>query len=621
MTLNPRIVLVCATCIIISGFIGSYKSYQIYKDQIIDSQIVKSKTVAEFAGQNIEQKLSQIEASVSYLDQSTVETLKRFGVRYFAYAYDKKGEWSIKWKVLGEMGKEAILSEVKPLPFADLSEKARHWARSTDNQLIYITPVALAESHQLKEGFLVFGIQPEFFSSLKNANDTFMLVDSKQAEVFGSLPTYLADKKNFFSQDDSSPQHFEIESEVGTEITTASFLPRSQLWILRQDALAPLSFFGSRFFTYFLFTSGIGLLLLVLMLLGRGQKHGAEALTRRPLQNALGQLASAISGVRLRLQRPYSDGQSLDEESGEEATTSDLQKVEDFGDFLDHVIADEASRLQKVGVSIKTQVEEGAAVICSPQRVTDFIKRLIGNSVLSLDGEEDKEIQIQVVEQLQSYQLIYVDTRTDHFPSREPISLMAQTEGSLQGIDGIIAYAGWLFGDRLTVAKKGFCLSIDLPKPGKVTAAASAPEPLSVIPLQETIERIEIDDSDTDLDLISGFKSLEPAKKEDVTLSTSGAEELSLEEPKVNFDDVIDQFRMKSFGFNSEDPQKVRQQAVKEATLSEVDEAALFEEFDDVTGDEKVELKKDDNGLFEFNSGQFKIKIRSPKKRDGDVSN
>ncbi len=614
MTLNPRIVLVCATCIIISGFVGSYKSYQVYKDQIIDSQIVKSQTVAEFAGQNIQQKLSQIEASVSYLDQSTVETLKRFGVRYFAYAYQKQNDWSIKWKVLGEMGKDAILSEVKPLEFSKLSLTQRHWSHSKDNKLIYIAPVALAESHQLKEGFLIFGIQPEFFSSIKGTSDSYALVDVGRQEIFGRVPAVIDNPESFFAKDEGMSRHAHQESETGTEIVTASFLPDSQLWILRQESMASVDFIGSRFFTYFLLTSGFGLLVLILLMLGR--RPSAETSSKSALQG----FARVVEILRANFRRAKTATQAshdLDIPEPEDQLSAEVQEIKDFADFLDRIIAMESPRLQKVGVTIKTQVEEGARVVASPQRVTDFIKRLIGNSVLSLEAEDSKEIQIQMVEQLQSYQLIYVDSRTQSFPSQEPTSLMAQTEGSLQGIDGIIAYAAWLFEDRLTVAKKGFCLSVDLPK----AAAEQRANPLAkdheadtldVVPLTEALERIEIDDADTDLDMISGFEPVETVKQQN-DLSDGDAEDQTIDltaEPKVNFDDVIDQFRMKDFSFNI-DPKEAEEKQILETANDNKDKEILSED---------IELKEDDKGMFEFNSGQFKIKIRSPKKRDNDVS-
>lgn len=616
MTLNPRIVLVCATCIIISGFVGSFKSFQVYKDQIIDSQIVKSQSVGEFAGQNIEQKLMQLESAVSYLDNSTVETLKRFGVRYFAYAYKKNDEWSIKWKVLGEMGKKAILAEVHPLPFSDFDQKKRHWARSKDDQLIYISPVAMAKSFQLKEGFVVFGIKPDFFSSLKGAQDKYILLDSQENEIFGSLPSTIANKKEFFAEGGSSPRQAQVETDEKIEIVTASFLQRSQMWILRQESMAAVNFTGSRFFTYFLLTSGLGLLILLLMLWGRKSEAPVIARDRKKIA-----VAPAFAGIKNFFTSYFvkqKDAETSEQPIAEEEdVTIQVEEVE-FADFLDRIVAGEMPRLEKVGVSIKALVEEEALVVCSPQRISDFLKRLIGNSVLSLENEEEKEIQIQMVEQADSYQLIYVDTRTDHFPSKEPSSLMAQTEGSLQGIDGIIAYAGWLFEDRLTVAKKGFCLSIDLPKAESPTGATTRPttteetiQPLQTIPMEDTLDRIEIDESEADMDLFSGFDTIASAEKMEEASTDAEIGSVPVDdatEPRVNFDDVTDQFRMKDFSFSA-DPKKLREE----------DETSVVEPVEIEEPTDEVELKQDDKGLYEFSSGQFKIKIRSPKKRESDV--
>jgi hypothetical protein len=362
---------------------------------------------------------------------------------------------------------------------------------------------------------------------------------------------------------------------------------------VRQESLAPISFIGSRFFLYFVLSSGFGLLLLALLFIGEPRRQSPQA----EEGGLFARLASRFAGLISRLQKPkvVADEVSMDHEEFP-ATSSDVKTtVSDFGDFLDRIVAEESTRLQKVGISIKTQVEEGAKVSCSPQRVADFLKRLIGNSVLALQDEENKEIQIQMVQQQDSYQLIYVDTRSDHFPSQRPSSLMAQTEASLQGIDGIIAYAGWLFADGLTVAKEGFCLSIDLPKVDLETAITP-----QTIPLQETLERIEIDDADTDVDLISGFSAIEPAKKEEPSHDESA-------EPSVNFDDVIEQFRMKDFSFQASSTPQEEVEPILEVPPPQ-------EEPD------TEPLQPDDKGLFEFNSGQFKIKIRSPKKREDDVS-
>ena len=128
MTINPRITLLCAICILVSGLLGSYKSFQIHNKESLEKDLAKSQEVSQWMAQSLEQKLTMMESAVSYLDKSTVESLKRMGARYFAYAYKKGGEWSIKWKVLGAAGKEEILGEVNEgasQPMTPMTRKPR----------------------------------------------------------------------------------------------------------------------------------------------------------------------------------------------------------------------------------------------------------------------------------------------------------------------------------------------------------------------------------------------------------------------------------------------------------------------------------------------------------------
>lgn len=613
MTLNLRIALVSAACIILSSFFGSYKSFQVHKNEYFQEQTTAAQSVVGFAAQNIEQKLQQMEAAVSYLDQSTIETLKRLGARFFAYAYQKEGEWSVKWKKLGALDKEAILQEVNPLPFSELSTDKRHWVRSQDNDLIYIVPVGLAESHQLKNGFLVFGMSPSFFNGLKSSNENYALMDAQMKPIHGELSESLITQIHAKKQTDELNLNLRNDTDQGVELLTAQFFPKMQVWLMQEQVLAQQSFVTSSFFTYFVLTSLFGVLLL-LILVGRKSEGGRTATTREKRVMPFSTWLSSLKSLAL----PRS-GQGP-QQSTADFTAIDQQerKIADFADFLDQILVDELPRLNQLGISIKTQVEEGASVFCAPQKIRDFIQRLIGNSVLSLEGEKEKEIQIQLVEQAQAYQLIYVDTRSQNFPTGQPTSLMAQTEGSLQGIDGIIAYAAWLFGDDLTVAKKGFCLSIDIQKvsaeTGREVDFIEKAEPMELVPMAETLDRIEINDADTDIDMIGDFAPVQ-------TIPDSGDDEV--EEPKVSFDDVIEQFRMKEFSFAETSAENVadsddQTNPQEPETTDKIDleqESAKSQESED-----RVDLKQDDKGLFEFNSGQFKIKIRSPKKRDADVN-
>ena len=610
MKLNPRNALICVISIVISGLFASYKSFQLHQAQIRDEQTQQSQLVSQFVGQNLEQKLLQMEAAVSYLDKSTIETLKRFGARYFAYAYKKNNEWAIKWKKLGELGKDEILEEVNALAFDDFSEKKRHWRRAKNNELIYIAPVALAESHQLKEGFLIYGMNRDFFKALKTSDGQYALTDANATKIMGKLP-FMMDAETLAAGEQAS--HIKEIEGGALLIATALFSPISQLWIARSHQINQMGFIESQFFTYFLMTSAFACLLLLLFMMGRENSSETTDKKRPAMSFKLPEL-SFLKKKQVEHQEPAASiiADQVQEHKAMPATEPTVAQAEapneiadeiaDFAEYLDSVLKEEIPRLKKVGISIKTQVEEGARLFCRRQHVEDFIKRLVGNSVLTLENEKEKEIQLQLVEQSESFQLIYVDTRSDQFPSKQESTLMAQTEGSLEGIDGIISYARWMFGESLTVAKKGFCVSIDLPK--VATVATTVVEPI-------VEERIEINDADTDMDLIDGFTTLE------TTAQTT-------QDEAVDFDNFIEQFRMKEFSFKENEAKEAIDEAVEDqvaAAGSVVEESVVGESVveESAVEDSAAEVETDERGLFEFNSGQFKIKIRSPKKRDKDV--
>ena len=79
MRLNLKLSLVATICILIGGLIGSIKSFQISQNQIRQQEIENSQKTNQWIAVALEQNLIQMEASVSYLDKSTVESLKRFG--------------------------------------------------------------------------------------------------------------------------------------------------------------------------------------------------------------------------------------------------------------------------------------------------------------------------------------------------------------------------------------------------------------------------------------------------------------------------------------------------------------------------------------------------------------
>lgn len=619
MTINRNLILLFAICIFVGGGIGSYKSFQLYRNQTIENNILKNEESSRWMAQSLEQKIKQMEAAVSYLDQSTIETLKRFGTRYFAYAFkDKKNEWSIKWKKLGEMGKEEILSEVDKFKFDEFSTEKRNWKMLDSEKIVFVTPVELAESHQLKTGFLVFGLNKGFFKFLTQARDKSSVVTPDLQKIVGSISDQELAEREDLREGTQGNSNQILERGESLEIETAYFSKETQTWILKSAEVPALSFIGSTFFTYFILSSIISLLIFVLAVSSR-------VVERQSMKHSLKSMS--LFNFSNWKKRDVQESAFYEEEPLDEKV-----HINDFGEFIESVIDEETPRLKKLNIRVKTQMEERAKVYCAPRHISDLLKRLIGNSVLVLEDEGEKEIQIQLVERQKSYQLIYVDTRTSHMPSRRPTSLLAQTEGSMEGIDGIIAYAQWFYGKRLTVAKKGFCLSVDLLKEEAPSSLAkqglipkvdnsqavittqSQVDELNIEPFVPTLDRIEIVEDETDHELFfeTGFED-RSKKGTEVVEEGSSLDELTPielshqkveedEEPAVSFDQVIEEFRLKELSFKEDD--ETRAKEVEAMSVADNDEESVTQ---------------DENGLYEIKSGQFKLKIRAPKKKDTDV--
>ncbi len=586
MTLKIKLLMTGLVCLGIGSFWVNYQSFRNQENLKQFAQNTKDQQSVEWVAELAEQRLTQLEDAVSYLDKSTVETLKRMGARYFVYAFQNDGDWKLKWKVIGEMGESQILSEVNEIDFTKLDEGRRSWFQSSNQQLSYLVPVAVAKSHQLKDGFLVFGLNPDFFAFLARRDPQVFITTEEALPIYANLPQALTEEKERFEQLVSTPDiksHFYSEDELSL---TAYFSAKMQAWVMRSTDLAAGSFMQSSSFTLFLasylFSGGLFILLLFAI-----RWPTFEASSFRP-SLALSWPALWRQKSKNRLQDELSSlAQPLLEQEDEHVT--------DFAEFLDQTLESEYTRLNKLGISLLTQVEEGVEVLLSPRHMEDFLRRLIGNSALVLEDEEEKRIQIQVVEQSLSYQLIYLDTRSKNFPSAEPSSLLLQTEGSLTGIDGILAYGSWYFSENMHVAKNGFCLSIDLNKPSGGQNQATS-EPISQMILEQ-----ELTPDDEDVVTPLQLKTI------DFDILTSKGDQIKAGN---NEDIAADEFDFESFELKDFDFEELNEE-IDRTKISDVVIA-------DMKADDQI--ASDDKGLFEFNSGDFKIKIRSPKKRDKDVN-
>ena len=308
MALNPRMAFLCTLCIVISGFLASYKAFQIHREQLLSHRVDLSENISRLVGENIGQKIQQMEATVSYLDQSTIETLKRLGARYFAYAYQDKGQdegqWAFKWKILGSVGKEAILKEITPLPYSQFELTRRYWQptpppkskkkksqrnskkdlkKDLKRDLIFVSPAVLAKSLRLQEGFLIFGLTTDFFKFAQSSDkfDGFYgLFNTEMDEIFTSSAQGDLTRENSTddangangidtefidpTQDRASVVHHHEQGKAS--VATAVFSPVAQLWVTRSQRVTAARFISSRFFSYFLLTTLLALLVMMLLL-------------------------------------------------------------------------------------------------------------------------------------------------------------------------------------------------------------------------------------------------------------------------------------------------------------------------------------------------------------------
>ncbi|MCB0377043.1 MAG: HAMP domain-containing histidine kinase [Bdellovibrionales bacterium] len=607
MTGTRKAFFITAICIVIGGLLISTKSHQLVEENRRVARQEQSREVSQWMAQNIEQKINHLEASVSYLDPSTIETLKRMGARYFAYAHPVDGQWKIKWKVLDKMDRKAILNEVNPIPFDKMSTVNRAWSFNKNNQPILISPVEVAQSKQLRSGFLVFGLETSFFSSITDRSDSVAIYASQgqplvsHGAIVGDLTQAMNDKESFVTAS--------VDGERGPLLQTGYYASDIQAWIFRQTPVIQKSYFMSASFVYFLIAIMISLALTAILfrrfieieVTTRGKSNQLQPVLNAVMHRSRESLSRLIEKVR-------SQGQTLDPEIAKmenwlSSASEDQQRIEDFSQWLDNLIEVEREELRKKGIEIKTQVDDGASLVCNPTHLEDFIRRLLNNSARVLVEESDKKIQIQLASHSQGYQLMYLDTRRSHCPSGHEPSLLLQSESSLETIDGIVAYGSWLFGDRLTVANSGFCLSVDLP----VEARASVDKPEERT-IEMSVEKVSTSDHLSDSEALelsalvealqngplvpTGERQEKEADEEEPRIVISATEEID-DFSAQSIDDIVDNFEMKDFEFSGE-------------------------EFEDKEVD--AEVAKNSNGLFELDTGNLKIKIRSPRKRDIDVN-
>ena len=244
-------------CILLSGLFVAYRSHQLSSKVVSSEQADRQLNTAYWVGQSLALKLQNLEASVSYLDKSSVETLQRLGIRYFAYAFYDQTEWKIKWKVIGDMDKKAILDEVKDLKFDELSKAKRSWFPAGKKEFAYVVPAKISESKQLSSGFLIFGMGTDFFDVFPNVLQGLSVIGTNDLRLYGpSVKNF-----NLSSLSKKSPSLIQSDDQSSD---VASFSSVTQLSVVLSEERESVGFSSSAFFMYFLIGSLFSALLFIL---------------------------------------------------------------------------------------------------------------------------------------------------------------------------------------------------------------------------------------------------------------------------------------------------------------------------------------------------------------------
>ena len=607
MTLKKKIFLISSVCIFVGGFLVSYKSYTLNQAYQLQSQMEVARNTANWVSQSVALKVRQLESAVSYLDPSTVETLKRIGARYFAYTRNVNGEWKTKWKVLGPASKQMILSEVKQINFTELSGSQRNWTFSKSGELILVSPVEVSGSKQLSTGFLIFGLNESFLKFVEDQDSEVNIFTLGKKSVIGKSDQGIAKKMGLFASKSVAGSVETIKDSETQAMAYTFFSPVTQLWVALVRSSAQSSFFSSIMFYYFLIALALSLAFLGVVIsklkVVEGDNLPPEAKSDLVpvLQAVLHRSRESLGQLKDLIQKKEGLGEEISEADAwfsQEQNQETLVTISDFSQWIENQLASQRKVLQKANIELRVQAEDGASIHCCAQHVSDFLKRLVGNSLSALEDEEEKRIQIELFKDGKGFQLVYLDTRRSHYPSKADASLLLQTESSLETIDGIIAYGSWLFGKQLTVAKQGFCLSIDLQASETQPAVFDNTSEVSSI---DDPHRIEITDEDIiDIDKQGfGFQAIESEEKP--VSSSVGKKEDGEEFSSQSIEDIFSNFELAEMNFTDATPEISEAEDTLEKEIQE-------------------EIKKDKKGLFEFDTGSVKIKIRSPKKRDMDAN-
>ena len=596
MTQKRKVLLATLVLIFLSGLMVTYKSHQVSREYHAQLEKQKTQDIAYWAAEVLMEKVKILEASVATLDKSTVQILKRMDVRYFAYAYKAGDQWKIKWKVIDGISKKQIVKEVNSIPFSELSSQKRNWF-SENQKAALVSPVEVAANEQLKNGFLVFGLQPEFFSGVLDVDPQFEIftLNGKQAKAL--VPNK---KREWLIESglinrDSPSQVLNLDHKGEAYRAASYFASDIQLWLVRLNKTHLKPFVASPVFRYFLMA--MVLCFALVLVLFTQLISFSESLSAQKMRDTQKASPSLGLGALKRVFSKWGSSLSRSQEVEEDITPDqnwldgvDLShspdQIEDLSSWVESLLETYKKRIVQNGIQLHVNIPEGLGVRFHEEPTREFIRRLVENSLQTLILEDDKNIHIDAVEESGQWTLSYRDSRTRHLPAIKDPTYLLEIENPLEDINGIMSYGRWLFAGKVHSSTHELSVDLKLEKLGRVLSQ----EDLNSV----SMDRIVIDEEDEISLEQFDFKPVNPASKETV-VGTQEAEVEDQEYLSQSIDDIVNSFEMNSFDF--EEP-----------------EAAV---------DSDAELKEvmaAEKEVVQFEAGGFKLKIRAPKKRDEDVN-
>jgi|GEM_PF-4487476 len=702
-----KVLILSGVLVFICGFVISFKSFQLNEDFRRQVQLQKSLEISNWISELLIQKVNVLESSVSHLDKSTTETMRRLGVQYFAYAHksptgrsseSSEAKWKVKWKNLGDIETPQIKEQVAGFDFDDFSVTKRSWVRLGQNTIL-ISPVANAASEKMKSGFLIFSMDAKRLENLGALSTEVALFSHNGNSLNAKNPKWLEVEKLFTEKKDGS---MAVVKDRGTSyLRSASFSKALQMWVVHFQPFPQESYITSASaFIFFVSFLVLGLLASLLtyklpfenfkMFVGpgrRGVQAGvgeSDAVLRvvlHRMRNDLSQLREKVGGMTEPL-RKLDVITAIDASKNWLGTTDtkSTKEVSDFGKCLEVITLLKQADLVKAGISVQTQIEDGAAVVCSIEAVEEFILRLIDNSISTLVDEDEKWIHLACTKQGKHYQFVYRDSRSSEIPQLLDDAQLLTSENPFEDIHGILAFGHFAFGVEMTSSQDELNISLKLPVdeptttvlPQRPEASPNASSQGQSVPnsqVEESVQATEVvgvrpaSEPVTSLPSVSGQAvmssagDVEPGTYEIDMDSDYELEDIEILQP-LPLPKPVTETQFQPVDFPVEKPEADALTANKTEGLlvppplpaaalvsqgdSEVDSMVKDFELKEFNFDETLPEKpvtsdvaqtdsatdwpkssiaaESKDGLVEFAAGDMKLKIRSPKKRTPNVS-